>query len=152
MNTPAARNTVNARGRSTLRRGECMASVRNGLRSTVALASRAGVEAVGGEAFDFETDVAEGGLGCVEGRFDPIGVDPESQGHRDDGGIPELQVLVAVGHGSVTAEGYVAARPICINAVGVTLEDFQAGENARVVGRAGQLSDATAPRKATSAA
>src|SRR5436190_17077105 len=94
INTPAARNTVSARGRSTLRRGECIAILRNELRSTVALAPRAGVEAVGGEGLDFETDVAEGGLGCVEGRFAPSGLDPESQGQRDDGAIPELQVLV----------------------------------------------------------
>src|SRR6059058_2487342 len=123
---------------------ERIAILGDDLPDALALPSRAGVEAVGGKGFDFETDVAEGGLGCVERRFDLIGVDPESQGHRDRGRIPELEVFVTVGHCSVTAQGHVAARPVCIDAVGVTFEDVEAGEEGGIVERAGQLADATA--------
>src|SRR5205809_6271343 len=95
-----------------------------------------------------EENTGEGRLGCVERRVDLFGADPDSQRHRHRGGVPELQVLIAVNDGRVTAQPHVTIRAVRVDAAAVPLEDVRPGEDGGVVARAGALAGASGSREA----
>src|SRR5205809_566244 len=107
---------------------ECIPILRNKLPGSVAPAPRAGVEPIRRKGFDVETDIDEWKLGRVERHLDLVGADPDSQRHRHGGRVSELQVLIAVDDGRVTAQRHVPTRAVRVDAVSVAFEHVQAGE------------------------